>query len=45
MATLLKSSLLWQFVAGFALGAAGLVALHPSEARAAVHAPIATVAR
>jgi hypothetical protein len=32
MKSLLKSSFLWQFVAGFALGAAGLVALHPANA-------------
>lgn len=30
----LKTSFLWQFAAGFALGAIGLAALHPSEAKA-----------
>lgn len=45
MATLMKSSVLWQFVGGFALGAAGLAALHPAEARASVPAPIVATAR
>ena len=35
MINIMKSSYVWQFAAGFALGALGLVALHPSEARAA----------
>ena len=34
MLGLLKSSFLWQFAGGFLLGAAGLVALHPSAANA-----------
>lgn len=34
MLNVIKSSFLWQFAAGFALGALGLVALHPSEAKA-----------
>ena len=35
MINIVKSSFVWQFVGGFALGAAGLIALHPSEAKAA----------
>ena len=35
MLSVIKSSFVWQFAAGFALGAVGLVALHPSEAKAA----------
>ena len=34
MLNILKNSFVWQFAAGFALGAVGLVALHPSEAKA-----------
>lgn len=34
MANLIKSSFLWQFVAGFALGAIGLAAAHATEAKA-----------
>ena len=34
MVNLLKNSFVWQFVAGFALGAIGLVAAHPSAATA-----------
>ena len=34
MLTFLKHSFVWQFAAGFALGAIGLVALHPTEAKA-----------
>lgn len=37
---LLKSSFTWQFAGGFLLGAIGLVALHPGEARAASPAPV-----
>lgn len=36
MLNVIKSSFLWQFAVGFAIGAAGLIALHPSEARADV---------
>lgn len=32
MKYLIKSSFVWQFAVGFALGAAGLVALHPAAA-------------
>ena len=35
MLGLLKSSFLWQFAAGFLLGAAGLAALHPEQVTAA----------
>jgi hypothetical protein len=39
MKTLLQSSFTWLFVGGFVIGAAGLAALHPSEAQAApIHA-------
>ena len=34
MPNFLRTSFVWQFAAGFALGALGLVALHPSEANA-----------
>lgn len=34
MLNVIKSSVVWQFAMGFAIGAAGLVALHPSEAKA-----------
>ena len=34
MVQVIKSSFVWQFAAGFALGALGLVALHPSAAKA-----------
>ncbi len=34
MMSVLKMSFVWQFAAGFALGALGLVALHPGEAKA-----------
>lgn len=34
MLSVIKSSFVWQFAVGFAIGAAGLVALHPSEAKA-----------
>ncbi|MET4896826.1 hypothetical protein RN629_06565 [Sphingomonadaceae bacterium jetA1] len=37
MRALLKSSFVWQFAGGFALGALGLVMLHPAEATS--HAP------
>ena len=33
MRTLIKSSFIWQFGTGFALGAIGLVALQPADAR------------
>ena len=45
MATLMKSSVVWQFVGGFVLGAVGLVALHPTQARASVIAPIVAAVR
>ncbi|MDQ1228755.1 hypothetical protein QE379_000181 [Sphingomonas sp. SORGH_AS 879] len=32
MRALLKSSFVWQFAGGFALGALGLVMLHPADA-------------
>lgn len=32
MPNFLRTSFVWQFAAGFALGALGLVALHPAEA-------------
>ena len=35
MRQLLRSSFVWQFAGGFALGAAALVALHPASADAA----------
>lgn len=44
MLNALKNSFVWQFAAGFALGAIGLVALHPSEAKAGA-APTHQVAR
>ena len=34
MLSYFKSSFVWQFAAGFALGAAGLAVLHPAEAKA-----------
>ena len=34
MLNAIKSSFLWQFAAGFALGAVGLAAVHATEARA-----------
>jgi hypothetical protein len=40
MLRLIKSSFLWQFVGGFAIGAAGMVAMHVS-AQAAPSAPYA----
>ncbi len=42
---LLKSSFLWQFAGGFLLGAVGLVALHPGEAKAASSASVVQAAR
>ena len=36
MRTFLKSSFLWQFGGGFMLGAIGLVALQPADARHAL---------
>ena len=32
MRSVLKSGFVWQFVAGFAMGAVALVTLHPAEA-------------
>lgn len=45
MRALLKSSFVWQFAGGFALGALGLVVLHPAEApsRYAPTAPVEVV--
>ena len=42
MIRLLKSSFVWQFAAGFVLGAIGIVAMHPAEAApaAAPHAQV-----
>ena len=37
---LLKSSFVWQFAGGFLLGAVGLVALHPGQAKAAAAVPV-----
>ena len=34
MASLIKSSFVWQFAAGFALGAIGLAAAHAAEPQA-----------
>lgn len=39
MIRFVKSSFVWQFAAGFAIGAIGLVALQPAEAAADVAAP------
>lgn len=33
MPNFLKTSFLWQFAAGFVLGAVGLAALHPAEVK------------
>lgn len=41
----LKSTFLWQFAAGFALGALGMVTLAPSEAVARQIAPEQHLAR
>jgi hypothetical protein len=41
MRTLLKSTFFWRFAGGFALGAAGLLALQPAQAEAASPAPVA----
>ena len=45
MRNLIKSTFLWQFAAGFALGALGMVTLVPSEAAASPFAPTQHVAR
>ncbi|MDB5681225.1 MAG: hypothetical protein JWO16_1030 [Sphingomonas bacterium] len=42
MKTILKSAMLWRFLGGFALGAVGVLTLHPATAQTA-HAP-ATIA-
>lgn len=34
MLNVIKLSFVWRFAAGFALGALGLVVLHPSDAKA-----------
>ena len=44
MLNVIKSSFMWQFAAGFALGALGLVALHPSDGETGT-APTYQVAR
>ncbi|WP_181814821.1 hypothetical protein [Sphingomonas aracearum] len=44
MRTVIKSSFLWQFAFGFALGAAGLFALQPADAGLALEAPAAIAA-
>lgn len=44
MLNVIKSSFMWQFAAGFALGALGLVALHPSDGKADA-APTQQIAR
>ena len=41
MRRLLKSSFVWQFAGGFALGAVGLFALHPAEAETPDPVPVA----
>jgi len=41
MRRLIRSSFLWQFAGGFALGAVGLFALHPAEAEVPASAPTA----
>ena len=33
MLNILKSSVVWQFAAGFMLGAVGLAAMHPADSR------------
>ncbi|MGW8134384.1 hypothetical protein [Sphingomonas zeae] len=44
MRALFKSSFVWQFAGGFALGALGLVVLHPGEAPSRYNAaPVAAV--
>lgn len=35
MKTILKSAMLWRFVGGFALGAVGVLTLHPATAETA----------
>ena len=42
MKTILKSAMLWRFLGGFALGAVGVLTLHPATAQT-LHAP-ATIA-
>ncbi|MEO5938277.1 MAG: hypothetical protein ABIQ43_04630 [Sphingomonas sp.] len=43
MKTILKSAMLWRFLGGFALGAAGVLTLHPATAGTAPNAA-ATIA-
>ncbi|MEO5493716.1 MAG: hypothetical protein ABIR08_06780 [Sphingomonas sp.] len=43
MKTILKSAMLWRFLGGFALGAVGVLTLHPATAQTAPHA-LATIA-
>ena len=39
MKTIVKSSMLWRFLGGFALGGIGVLALHPATAETPSHAP------
>jgi hypothetical protein len=39
MKTILKSAMLWRFLGGFALGAVGVLTLHPATAETAPAAP------
>lgn len=43
MKAIVKSAMLWRFLAGFALGGIGVLTLHPAAAQTAPHAP-ATIA-
>lgn len=45
MRGVLKSGFLWQFAAGFALGAIALVSLHPASASHGPASPIVATAR
>ena len=38
MKTILKSAMLWRFLGGFALGAVGVLTLHPATAQTVSHA-------
>ena len=44
MRTVIKSSFLWQFAFGFAVGAAGLFALQPADLGTAFDTPSAVAA-
>jgi hypothetical protein len=39
MRSMLKSGFFWRFVGGFALGAVGVVALHPGAVAHSLHHP------